>query len=139
MEETEASSETSLSDDGETDNSLSPGSKKPHKGDSHRISLRLYKEGVAIPEIATRRGMNATTVESHLASFISTGEIDIKELVPEDKMDRITAAIREIGGSALGPIKSKLGDSCSFGEIRAVMSYLRSTKPVTPFSNSSPD
>jgi len=120
-------------------NERSQGSKKPQKGDSHRTSLRLYKEGVAIPEIATRRGMNATTVESHLASFISTGEIDIKELVPEHKMEKITAAIREIGGSALGPIKSKLGDSCSFGEIRAVMSYLRYTKSVTPFSNSSPD
>ncbi|HEY4062727.1 MAG TPA: helix-turn-helix domain-containing protein [Puia sp.] len=99
-------------------------SKKPQKGDTHRTTLRLYKEGMAVPDIALRRGLTPTTVESHLASFISTGEIDIKELVPEDKMDRIAAVIREIGGSAIGPIKSKLGDSCSFGEIRAMMSYL---------------
>jgi hypothetical protein len=101
------------------------GSGKPQKGESHRISLRLYREGVAITEIATRRGMALTTVESHLASFIPTGEVDIKELVPEYKMDRIAAVIKEVGGSVLGPIKSKLGDQYSFGEIRAMMSYLR--------------
>ncbi|HTI07879.1 MAG TPA: helix-turn-helix domain-containing protein [Puia sp.] len=100
---------------------------RPPKGETNRISLRLYKEGVAIPEIATRRGLATTTVESHLASFILTGEIDIKELVPEDKMPRIIAVIKEIGGAAIGPIKSRLGDDCSFGEIRAVMSYLRFT------------
>ena len=98
---------------------------RPQKGDSHRISLRLYKEGVAVREIAARRGLNETTVESHLASFIPTGEIDIKELVPEHKIDRIAAAITAVGGSALGPIKSKLGEDVSFGEIRAVMSHLR--------------
>lgn len=100
---------------------------RPQKGNTHRISLGLYKEGVPIAEIATRRGLTATTVESHLASFIPTGEIDIKELVPEHKMPRIVAAIKEIGGTALGPIKSRLGEDCSFGEIRSVMSYLRHT------------
>ena len=98
---------------------------KPQKGDSHRITLHLYKEGRSVPEIATRRGITETTVESHLASFIPTGEIDVRELVPAHKMERITSVITEIGGAALGPIKSKLGVDYSFGEIRAMMSYLR--------------
>jgi uncharacterized protein YpbB len=109
----------------------SPASGKPKKGDSHRISLHLYKEGVAVREIAARRGLNETTVESHLASFIPTGEIDIKELVPEHKIDRIAAVIAAVGGSALGPIKSKLGEDVSFGEIRAVMSHLRRAEKTT--------
>ncbi len=114
---------------------------RPAKGETHRISLRLYKEGVPVAEIATRRGLTATTVESHLASFIPTGEIDIKELVPEHKMEPILSAIRELagssprgagsspgsGGPSLGPIKSKLGNDYSFGEIRAVLSYFRHT------------
>jgi len=108
--------------------STGPGT-KPQKGETHRITLRLYKEGTPIAEIATRRGLALTTVESHLASFIPTGEIDIKELVPEHKMPLIIAAIKEIGGAALGPIKSRLGDNYSFGEIRCVMNYLRHTAP----------
>lgn len=100
-------------------------SAKPQKGDTHRTSLRLYKEGIPINEIAAQRGLTATTVESHLASFIPTGEIDIKELVPEEKIPPILSAIREIGGSALGPIRTRLGAGYSFGEIRAVMNYSR--------------
>jgi PIF1-like helicase/Helix-turn-helix domain/Helicase len=116
-----------------------PASGRPAKGETNRITLALYKEGASIPEIATRRGMAATTIESHLASFIPSGEIDIKDLVPEHKMEPILSAIRELagsspggagsssGGSSLGPIKSKLGNDYSFGEIRAVLSYFRHT------------
>jgi hypothetical protein len=96
---------------------------KNEKGNTHRISLQLYKEGIPIPEIAIRRSLTRSTVESHLASFIPTGEIDIKELVPQHKIAPILTVIREIGGSALGPMKSRLGDNYSFGEIRAVLHY----------------
>ncbi|WP_431211309.1 helix-turn-helix domain-containing protein [Puia sp. P3] len=119
----------------ETD-SQPPG--KPQKGDTQRTSLRLYREGVSISDIATQRGLSTGTIEGHLASFIPTGEIDVKQLVPEDKIQTILTAIRSVGGSAPGPIKSRLGDGYSFGEIRAVMTWSRSTPP-TPSSNSSPD
>jgi uncharacterized protein YpbB len=102
-----------------------PAAAKPQKGDSNKITLRLFKQGLTITEIATRRSVAQTTVESHLASFITSGEIDIRDLVPEHKMDRIAAVIKEIGGNTLGPFKSRLGDQYSFGEIRAMMSYLR--------------
>jgi hypothetical protein len=79
--------------------------------------------------------MALTTVEGHLASFIPTGEIDVRQLVPEQKIAPILSVIREIGGSALGPMKSKLGSDYSFSEIKAVLSYSRSI----PSLNSSPD
>jgi hypothetical protein len=110
---------------------------KPKKGDTRRISLELYKEGKTITDIASRRGLARTTVEGHLASFIPTGEIDIKELVPDDKIAAIIAAIEKNGtsGTAAGNVthdlppsltalKMALGDDHSFGEIRAVMKYL---------------
>ena len=40
--------------------------------------------------------------------------------------------IREIGGTALGPLKSRLGDNYSFGEIRAALQYFK----FIQFSNS---
>ncbi|HTI91078.1 MAG TPA: helix-turn-helix domain-containing protein [Puia sp.] len=96
---------------------------KPQKGDTNRTTLRLYKEGTSITEIATLRNLTQSTVESHLASFIPTGEIDLKDLVPEHKIESILTAIKSIGGSSLGPIKSKLGEDYSFGEIRAVLTW----------------
>ena len=100
---------------------------RPEKGATNRITLQLFREGALIAEIATRRGLALTTVESHLASFILTGEVDIKDLVSENKLGPILAALKEIGGTALGPIKARLGDRASFGEIRAVMNYVRRT------------
>ncbi|HZE84186.1 MAG TPA: helix-turn-helix domain-containing protein, partial [Puia sp.] len=96
---------------------------KAPKGETHRISLGLFREGVPVAEIAARRGMAMTTIEGHLASFILSGEIDIRELVPEHKKDKILSAIRELGASSVNPIKARLGDACSFGEIRAVLNY----------------
>ena len=96
---------------------------KPQKGDTNRTTLRLYKEGTSITEIAALRNLTQSTVESHLASFIPTGEIDLKDLVPEHKIESILSAIRTIGGASLGPIKSKLGEDYSFGEIRAVLTW----------------
>ena len=99
---------------------------KAPKGETHRISLHLYKAGIPIAEIASRRGLALNTVEGHLASFISTGEIDIKELVPEHKIEFIRVALLELGDDTkLGPVKARLGDDYSFGEIRAVQQHFR--------------
>ena len=98
---------------------------KPQKGNTHRTTLRLYKEGIPVSEIATRRGLALTTVESHLASFILTGEIEIAELIPEKKITAIMTALDEKGDTHLGPVKSHLGNDYSFGEIRAVINYRR--------------
>jgi hypothetical protein len=98
---------------------------RPEKGSTRRITLQLYKEGTPIDEIAARRNLNVNTIGTHLASFISTGEIDIKELVPEEKIAPILTVIRETGGSNIGPMKSRLGNDYSFAEIRAVMNYSR--------------
>jgi hypothetical protein len=98
---------------------------KPQKGDTHRKSLELYRQGMSAEEIAAQRDLRLSTIEGHLALYVSTGDIDIKELVPEHKMDPIIAAIKEMGASALSPIRSRLGNDYSFGEIKAVINYLK--------------
>jgi hypothetical protein len=93
---------------------------KLKKGITQRISLGLYKEHKSISEIAQLRGLAVTTVENHLASFIGTGEIELRDLVPPEKIEPILAAIRESGDSLLSPVKEKLGLSFSYLEIKAV-------------------
>jgi lambda repressor-like predicted transcriptional regulator len=103
---------------------------KPQKGESNRISLGLHKEGVSITDIAIQRGLSVSTVESHLASFIATGEVAIGELVPKHKIEPIAAAVKALGGAALGPIRGRLGDEYTFGEIRAVLVHLKRAEPA---------
>jgi Helix-turn-helix domain/PIF1-like helicase len=107
---------------------------KPKKGDTARISLELFKEGRTIPDIAARRGLAKTTIEGHLAAYIPTGEIDIKELVAEHKMGPILEIIEKSGLSSLTPLKEALGDDYSFAEIRSVLKYMEYKKLREPAS-----
>jgi hypothetical protein len=96
---------------------------KPKKGETKLISLQMFKEGKDIATIATIRGMASSTIETHLVHFIATGEVDIKDIVPENKIVPILKALEETGSNASTPVKEKLGDGYSYGEIRAVMQY----------------
>jgi uncharacterized protein YpbB len=98
---------------------------KPQKGDSHRMSLQLFREGKNIAEIAKERGLALSTIEGHLASFVRTGDVEIKELVPENKIPIILQAIEELNmqTSVTTPVKEKLGNDFSHVEIRAVYYY----------------
>lgn len=99
---------------------------KAKKGDSHRMSLDLYKAGKSISEIAEERKLAPSTIEGHLAHFIPTGEITLAELVSEEKIEKIKQAIAEAGeSSSTSVIKEKLGEEFSYGEIRMVWAELR--------------
>ena len=96
--------------------------KTPGPGGTHLETLRMYRAGHSIESIAETRGLAISTIESHLARFVETGEIDLDELVPAHKAEIIRAAIIESdAGEAVGPVKSRLGDEYTYGEIRAVM------------------
>jgi ATP-dependent DNA helicase RecQ len=60
-----------------------------------------------------------------------TGEIEIGELVSIDKIEQIERAAARYGSSALTPLKNALGESVSYGEIRAVVSYLKKLESKT--------
>ena len=89
--------------------------------DTYTTSLKMFRSGKSPAEIAATRELALTTVETHLAKFISNGEIGLEELVSHDKVGPIRNAIIEANaGTAIGPVKELLGDGYSYGEIRAV-------------------
>ncbi|HEU4904379.1 MAG TPA: helix-turn-helix domain-containing protein, partial [Flavisolibacter sp.] len=97
---------------------------KPRKGASNRDTLALFREGKSLEEIAALRNLAMSTVESHLSSFIYTGELQLAELVAPSRSQLILAAIDEAGMTATA-IKHKLKDDFSYSEIRAVMNHYR--------------
>lgn len=96
---------------------------KPKRGETKLVSLKLFKEGKSLAEIAQLRNMAPSTIESHLTHFIYTGEVDIKEMVPENKIIPILQALEETGGQSSSPVKEKLGNDFSWTEIKAVIQY----------------
>ncbi len=99
------------------------GKEKPN--DTKRITLDMFRQGNSITEIAGIRNLSTGTIEGHLAFGVYTGDLDIYDLVPAERYTCIEEAIRKTGGAAASPVKELLGESYSYGEIRAVMNYLQ--------------
>lgn len=97
---------------------------KKQKGASHRDTLTLYREGKSVYEIAQVRNLAIGTIESHLASFVYSGDIELKELVSPKKSKIILTVINDTSMTATS-IKYKLPEEFTYGEIRAVLNWYR--------------
>lgn len=95
--------------------------KKKEKGDSHRTSLQLFRQGKTVGEIASERGLAQSTIEGHLASFVLTGEVDVLEIVNEKKLKTILDVFEKDRTLSSTAVKQELGQEYSYGEIRAAM------------------
>ncbi len=99
--------------------------KKPLKGESQHITLELYKEGKTVEDIAQQRGMAESTIEGHLAGFIATGEVDVFDFVNADLVAEIKKTMEELGDTGFKPLKDKLGDKVTYGQLRMANNYLK--------------
>ena len=99
--------------------------KKPReeKGATQKRSFEMFKSGMSVQEISAARQLAPVTIEGHLAQFVRTGELEINEIVPQEKLLEILSAIKETGATQSTPLKEKLGDNFSYGEIRAALNY----------------
>ncbi|WP_405564083.1 helix-turn-helix domain-containing protein [Polaribacter sp. Asnod6-C07] len=95
--------------------------KKEDKKPTKQISFELFKSGLSIKEIAKERSLTAGTIESHLASFIPSGDVDILELIDIKKYKKILKSIEETEFKNLTELKEKVDNSFSFMELRMVL------------------
>lgn len=96
----------------------------PKKENTKLISLKMYKDGMSITEIATSREMVTGTIEGHLASFIDSGEVDIYDLISEEKYLELKKLIPKLKFEGLTELKNKLDDKFSYSELRLVTNQL---------------
>jgi DNA invertase Pin-like site-specific DNA recombinase len=95
--------------------------KKQEKGASAQVSYDMFRSGKRVSEIAKERDLAASTIESHLAEFIEKGELEVLEILDEEKVSEIQQALKEHYRDSITPVKKALGKDVSFGEIRMVM------------------
>jgi hypothetical protein len=99
---------------------------KAAKVHSHQISLDMFLEGKTIAEIALERSYSISTIESHLARFVASGELDIARVIPPEKLELISSFFIETKSRSLAEAKEILGDDVTYGELRMVLNYLTS-------------
>ena len=97
--------------------------KQPVKGSSQAESLALFKEGKTIAEIAGMRQLTESTIAGHLSVFVKTGELNVLELLTEERLNIILPVVIEIGGNTVTPVKEILGDKFSYTDIRIVLNH----------------
>ena len=97
---------------------------KKDKIPTREVTFKLFKEGVSAKEIATKRGLTVNTIESHLASFIEAGDIDVLELIPLKKYNKIVKAIESVTFKSLTDLKEKVAMDYSYMELRIVLKSL---------------
>ena len=94
---------------------------KIKKVNTKLISLKLFKEGLSIPDIAKKRGLVRGTIEFHLSSFVAQGEIDIYDLISEKRFLELKNKMEQLTYENLTDLKSKLNNEYSYFELKLVL------------------
>ena len=101
-----------------------PSQPKKEKKNTKQISFELLKAGKTIKEIANEREMSVRTIEGHLAYFVGTGELSIREFVAPEKINLISDYFRNSDNNLLAPAKAALGEKVSYTELLFVVKHL---------------
>jgi hypothetical protein len=101
---------------------------KDAKVSSKQQSFDLFKQGKTMEEIASERNMALTTIEGHLSEYVGLGEIEILELIPAEKVEKIMAYFTGAENYLLAPAKAALGNDVDWGELRLVLKYMEFKK-----------
>jgi uncharacterized protein YpbB len=96
--------------------------------DTKRFSYELFKSGKSIPEIASERNFAVSTIEGHLAHFVGLGELEISKFVDSEKVKVLAAYIEKNRTTQINEIRSALGESYSYSEIRFVIKHLEANR-----------
>lgn len=95
---------------------------KEPKLDTKEITYRLFRQGKNIEEIAKERELVSGTIAGHLEHYVRLGAVKIEQLVPKEKIMKITRYVQANGSDkGLTAIKAALGDEVSYADIKLVL------------------
>jgi hypothetical protein len=100
-------------------------SQHPSSISTETQSLQLFVMGKSIPEIAAARSLGIPAIEYHLASFISSGEIDLSDLIPQELLDEVLPRVKELRAPSIAQLRPITGSKLSIGQLQALSVYLK--------------
>lgn len=89
-------------------------------------SYKLYNQGNTIEQIAEIRGLNQSTIESHLARYVASGDIDVHEFVDADTLEKVEAYCENHPEEkALKPIFEHFDSKIPYSVLRMAIAAIR--------------
>jgi ATP-dependent DNA helicase RecQ len=90
------------------------------------LAFQLFRQGVALDEIARRTERGRSTVGEYLDEFIREERpASVTAWVSDELYQRIAAAARQVGTERLKPIYLALGEKVSYDDIRIVRAHIQ--------------
>lgn len=102
--------------------------KKEPKLSTQEISCQMFLDGKTVKEIAEERGLQPTTIYSHLAEGVSKGQINIFDVLDSPRVSMIAEEFRKHKGKehslkkTLKETFESLSGEVTYGEIKMVAS-----------------
>ena len=100
---------------------------KEPKPDTKLTSYNLFKEGKTPKEIAIERAMANTTIEGHLAHYVSLGMIPVTQFMTQEKCNKIIEVAKKYNDGFYAPLKQELGDDYSYADIKFAVATLKNS------------
>jgi len=96
------------------------------KKGTHKITYDLYKEGLNIDEIASKRNLKSTTIFSHLALLYTEGkDIEIYDFVSKEEVEKVRSAKDALENpQALKPYYEHLNAEIEYFKIRLALTII---------------
>jgi len=99
------------------------------KGESAKSTYGLFREGLAIEEIAARRGLSVGTIENHLSERLEAGdEVPVDTFFTPEAWAEIVPTIQALLPMPAPSLKTAyetLGGAFSYGRLRMVLAFLK--------------
>jgi ATP-dependent DNA helicase RecQ len=84
-----------------------------------RDTLRQFRAGESVENIAAIRRLSLSTIYGHLADALLVGEpIDLNQILTPEEQQEITAAFKRLGLTGLSPVFEALGGRYDYGRLR---------------------
>jgi uncharacterized protein YpbB len=99
---------------------------KKEKGDSHRLTFEMYSEGKSIAEIAQERHLAESTIGTHLAVYINSGQLDVNTFVSAEKREKALNLIKT--AENIGSVSELLAEVMDKAETTIFLAWRRNQK-----------
>ncbi|SPE57155.1 ATP-dependent DNA helicase RecQ [Verrucomicrobia bacterium] len=105
-----------------SDNSFSAPAPLPARarlGDTVRETLRRFRAGLSVEEIAAQRSLATGTIFGHLAEALEAGEhLDLNRFFTSEQRREMVGAFNKLGSASLAPVFESLGGRYDYHRLR---------------------
>lgn len=91
---------------------------KEPKKQTHLITFDLWKENKSFEEIAQIRKFTISTIYGHFTKLIQENRITVNEVLPHEKINKLTKFFKDFNNETLNELKEKSGDEFTWEELR---------------------